>query len=416
MNKYIEILKSLMNKKKRKKKKEFSIKEKEDFSEAWINLSIESNFDHSTEQFLYDGFGFCGASPFYSYLLQKEDKEATLTALFNGNFYGEKSDVTFRLVTHLLALMLNDNSPQNILSLVIRRFKGACVNKDQNRLGTAEKTMEKYFFSVLSPKATLYPLASIDVKPLLIKEFMSIVSSIMEGIDNSGDLKDNVAKNIKKVREWFSDYDNTFQRNSEPDKTDAVENKNDAAIKDNPQETTIKDVPQEKKSDNAMSNFFELIGKLNKFASVIEVENDSHRERIKSLEVEIEIAKNKLTHAKQEIAERGLLIRELQEKLSAANEKISSLNQEVKSKETLIAEKDAEIADRIKMADVISRDRNKQAEESLQRLASKIKVEYLDFMAARDIPMNCDLGENLRLQLQNVFEMLEKGGMKLKRG
>lgn len=147
-----------------------------------------------------------------------------MTALFDGNFYGKDSSVTFRLVTHLLALMLNDDSPQNILPLVIRRFKGACVNKDQNRLGTAEKTMEKYFFSVLSPDAILYPLASIDVKPLLIKEFMSLVSSIMANIENSGDLKDNVVKNIKKIREWFADYDDTFQRTSEPDKIAAVEN------------------------------------------------------------------------------------------------------------------------------------------------------------------------------------------------
>lgn len=414
MDKHIEILKSLINKKRGKKKKEFSIKEKEDFSKAWIKLSIESNFDHSAEQFLYEGFGFCGVAPFYSYLLQKEDKEETLNALFNGNFYGKDSSVTFRLVTHLLALMLNDNSPQDILSLVIRRFKRACVNKDQNRLGTAEKTMEKYFFSVLSPDAILCPLASIDMKPLLIKEFISLVSSIMANIENSGDLKDNVAKNIKKVREWFVDYDGTFQTTSETDETVAVENKNNAAIKNNPQETTIKDVTQEEKSDDAISNFVEFIGKLNKLAFVIKAENDSQKKRIKSLEVEIEIAKNKLTHANQEIAERALLIRELQEKLSAANETIFSLNQDVKNKETLIVEKDDEIADRIKMADVISRDKNKQAEESLQRLASKIKIEYLDFMDARDIPMNCDLGENLRLQLQNVFEILEKGGMKLK--
>ena len=252
------------------------------------------------------------------------------------------------------------------------------------------------------------------MNPLLIKEFISLVSSIMANIENSGTLKDNVAKNIKRVREWFVDYDDTFQMTSEPDETAAVENKNDAAIKDNPQETTIKDVPQEKKSDDAMSNFVELIGKLNKLASVIKAENNSQKERIKSLETELEVAKNRLKHANQEIAERALLIRDLQEKLSAANETIFSLNQDVKNKETLIVEKDAEIADRIKLVDVISRDRNKQAEESLQRLASKIKVEYLDFMDARDIPMNCDLGENLRLQLQNIFEILEKGGMKFK--
>lgn len=293
-----------------------------------------------------------------------------MTALFNGNFYRKNSDVTFRLMTHLLALMLNDNSPQNMLSLVIRHFKEACVNKEQKRLGTAEKTMDKYFFSMLSLDATLCPLASIDVKPVLIKEFMSLVSSIMAGIENRGGLKDNVTKNIKKVREWFTAYNDTLQTTSEPDKTAIVENKNDAVIKDTPQETMIKDVSQEKKSDDVMSNFVELIGKLNKLAFVIKAENDSQKEKIKNLEAELEIARNKLKHANWEIAERALLIRELQENLSSANEKISSLNQDVKNKETLIAEKDAEIADRIKMADVISRDRNKQAEELLQRLAT----------------------------------------------
>lgn len=49
MDKHIELLKSLINRKKKNNKKKFSIKEKEDFSKAWINLSIESNFDHSAE-------------------------------------------------------------------------------------------------------------------------------------------------------------------------------------------------------------------------------------------------------------------------------------------------------------------------------------------------------------------------------
>ena len=66
------------------------------------------------------------------------------------------------------------------------------------------------------------------------------------------------------------------------------------------------------------------------------------------------------------------------------------------------------------MADVLSRDRSRQADETLQRLASKIRVEYRDFTDAMDIPMSCDLGENLKLQLQSVFDILEKGGMKIK--
>ena len=90
------------------------------------------------------------------------------------------------------------------------------------------------------------------------------------------------------------------------------------------------------------------------------------------------------------------------------------LRQTVEQRDAVIAEKNAEIAERVKMAEVLSRDRSKQADESLQRLASKIRVEYRDFVDALDAPMSCDLGENLRLQLQSIFDILEKGGMKFK--
>ena len=65
------------------------------------------------------------------------------------------------------------------------------------------------------------------------------------------------------------------------------------------------------------------------------------------------------------------------------------------------------------MSEVLSRDRSRQADESLQRIASKIRVEYRDFKDAVNTPMTVDLGENLRIQLQSVFEILEKGGMKI---
>jgi hypothetical protein len=83
-------------------------------------------------------------------------------------------------------------------------------------------------------------------------------------------------------------------------------------------------------------------------------------------------------------------------------------------RDAVIAEKNAEIEEKSKMADVLIRDRRKQADETLQRLASKIRVEYRDFVDALGVPMSCDLGENLKLQLQSVFDILEKGGMKIK--
>ena len=128
----------------------------------------------------------------------------------------------------------------------------------------------------------------------------------------------------------------------------------------------------------------------------------------------METEQNKLHGTNQQIADLQDTITELRKKLSAAEGDIFALRQAVAQRDATIAEKDAEIAERVKMAEVLSRDRNKQADELLQKLASKIRIEYRDFVDALDVPMSCDLGENLRLQIQSIFDILEKGGMKIK--
>lgn len=51
MEKYIEILDSLMKAKKEKKKKEPTIKEKEAFRSAWLSLVADTGLTGRTEQF-----------------------------------------------------------------------------------------------------------------------------------------------------------------------------------------------------------------------------------------------------------------------------------------------------------------------------------------------------------------------------
>lgn len=428
MEKYIEILDSLMKAKKEKKKKEPTIKEKEAFRSAWLSLVADTGLNGRTEQFLYEGFAFCGAEPFYAYLIQTEDQNATLAAMFSGKYYGIDSNVSFRLVTHLLALMLNNNAPRNILAPIIKRLPGACVNKDKKRLGTAEKTLEKYFLAELRPDVELCPLADIGTKPVFIKEFVTLVSSIMDGIENAGSAKGVVVKNIAKIRKWFADYD-ISQSVSTDTKTDqvipaattvAAEKVKIASVAATPQEEQVQIPkvivahPEEEAPTDMIAYLAELLGKAAKATAVVKAESAQQRVKIDALTQALEGEQNKLRGANQQITDLQDTITELRKKLSAAEGDIFVLRQTVEQRDAVIAEKDAEIAERVKMAEVLSRDRSKQADESLQRLASKIRVEYRDFVDALDVPMSCDLGENLRLQLQSIFDILEKGGMKFK--
>ena len=428
MEKYIEILDSLMKAKKEKKKKEPTIKEKEAFRSAWLSLVADAGLTGSAEQFLYEGFSFCGAEPFYAYLIQTEDQNATLAAMFSGKYYGIDSNVSFRLVAHLLALMLNNNAPRNILAPIIKRLPGACVNKDKKRLGTAEKTFEKYFLAELHPDVELCPLADIGTKPVFIKEFVTLVSSIMDGIENAGSAKGVVVKNIAKIRKWLADYD-TSQSASTDTKAEqlipastivAAEKVKIVSVADNPPEDRVQapkvivTQPKEEASVDMIAYLTELLGKAAKATAVVKSESTQQRVKIDALTQTLESEQSKLRGANQQIADLQDTITELRKKLSAAEGDIFVLRQTVEQRDAVIAEKNAEIAERVKMAEVLSRDRSKQADESLQRLASKIRVEYRDFVDALDVPMSCDLGENLRLQLQSIFDILEKGGMKFK--
>lgn len=48
----------------------------------------------------------------------------------------------------------------------------------------------------------------------------------------------------------------------------------------------------------------------------------------------------------------------------------------------------------------------------LNRIARQLKIEYQDFKSAEDMEMSVDLGENLRLQMQAVFDIFEKEGIR----
>lgn len=422
MNNYVETLDSLIKSKKERKKKRPLPEETRIFQEAWVNLAVNEGFSGKAEQFLYDGFAFCGAEPFYAFLLQSQDPNATLSAMFSGKLYGKDTAVTFRLVTHLLAMMLNDNTSQHILSPMIEHFPEACQNKDKKRLSTVEKTMEKYFFAVLSPDVSLCPLSDFATKPILINKFVSVVADIMAGIENSGNFEGAIAVNIAKVRRWISDCATTLSQSSETRTSDILsadaQPKTANVQENNKQPEVIEPVKSvvsaEVIPEDLGAYLADLLEKAGRAASAIRLESIKQKQRADAIDHCMEIEKEKLRQAQHQIAELQDIISSLRQKLSAAENETSVLRQAIVEKDTIIVEKDSEIAERIKMTEVLSRDRTKQADEALQRLASKIKVEYRDFQDAVDIPMNCDLGENLRLQLQSIFDILEKGGMKIR--
>ena len=78
-----------------------------------------------------------------------------------------------------------------------------------------------------------------------------------------------------------------------------------------------------------------------------------------------------------------------------------------------ISELQKEVSDRTQFAATVAKNRQLQSQEGLNKLASSLRLDYGDFCDAKDLEMSVDLGENMRAQLESVFSILKKHGIKL---
>lgn len=408
MNEYITTMENLLRAKKENNKKEPTMAEKADFMETWTAIVSENGYLGKAEQFLYEGFGFCGAEPFYQFLKQSSNQKETIKQLFSGRYYGKDSNVTFRIVTHLFALMMNDDVSSDLIEPIIKHFPAACLNKEGKRLGTAAKTMEKYFLNVLLPATVLHPLKEMELNPGVINNFLSVLASLINELKQMDSIKEPVTSNILRVENWAKDYlgKPIEKGNSCPDSANEMANGNSGI---NPNNSSA-----EKKREIDTTSLGLVLDQAKILAAQLQKENDIQKKKIIEFETREHDNTLKLAEVVKELEEERETAAELRRQKYELEGQCRVQQKELDDRDRMLREKDAEITERIKMSEVLSRDRSRQADESLQRIASEIRVEYRDFKDAIDAPMTVDLGENLRLQLLSVFEILEKSGMKIK--
>ena len=415
-NENIIELEALLKEKKEKKKKEANKQEQNRYYYALLELAKSEGFTDRVEHYLYEGIIYCCARPLKSYLDFVENKEECLEKFFNGKMYGNNADQTFRLLSNLFALLLNDKNSEHLVKLVVKKFAKACVNKDGKRLGTIEPIMIKNFFAELSPNVSFPLMPEINIKE---NGFINAMLKTLNTIEANDSMKNKV-KNISHVKMWIDNLQQerlvTENHNNSNQKALIKATLVESSMKPRVEEVVkivSNNVVDNKPVDKAIE-LLRLIEEANKVAIALKVDRAEKTRQVSELTIKLNDESNKLKNLEQSNQANLKYIEELQESLSAANKEIASLKETIAELNDVIDKKNKEIDERIRLADVIRRDTSKQSDEVLQRIASKLKVEYSDFLDARDVPMSCDLGENLRFQLQNVFDILEKGGIKIK--
>lgn len=417
MENYIEILDKLLVSKKNRGGK-INKKDGELYSEAWTSLiKNEGGFSELAEKYFYDGFVYTGSKPLVKWILGEKDKFKALTDFLSGSKFGRDSNITFRALVSILANLLSSDVIDNtLLCPIIKLMPSQSKNKDKKTLGDAHRIFLKNFVNTVK-----FPVNSPDLQALglnrgYIMDFISLIDELICKV-KSMDLTEKQIMVIEKTIKWI--HPESIPSRKIDDSTLVNEKKKQEQF------SGIKKVDEEQENSGLIADgpvdLFQKLNDLLKQACVVnnalKVLNDNEKksasEEIAKLKQEIEALKHQNDLLNKSNKNLKSIISDNEKTISSLNYDKDILNKDVVKLKTVIVAKDNEISERNSMMDALVRDRNKQQDEQINRIASSLKVDYKDFKDAEKLEMDTDLGENMREQLKNVFAILIKAGIAL---
>lgn len=402
----------------KKTKKDPNKIERDEFDNAWKSLVAEEGYSDSAEYYLYNGLTYCGAAPLHQFIRNSEDPQVSLKKFFAGKLYGANCASTVPILFHLFTLILNEKSQnQAFVSEIIRRIPKALTNKEGKKYGQAGRALKKYILDNLhcDKMPDFGEMIESGLKPIYVKEFISSMDEIIDGLPSS-DYSQKCKKNIEILRLWMHP-DVTGQKteglSSVEKKTIDDERKAIKGTEIKEHENKSVEVAEgavdaektglEKKTFDSEAEIKDLKKKLMVMNSV----KDNLEQQLSAVSHQMDAKNRNINTLKEQLAEKNELLSQLAADMAVEKKHKEEINKK-------LVDVQAELTQRMQMTEILSRDREKQSDELLKRLASKLKVEYRDFEDAIDIPMDNDLGENMREQLKNVFDILIKAGIEIK--
>lgn len=259
---------------------------------------------------------------------------------------------------------------------------------------------------------SLLDLSFINQQNTWIKTRNLFIEAICEGKSVTVEKAQIVYSWLKSANKDMGEYSEEYMRNK-LFKTEMSP--------ENPKEKVKKDlrIVEEKKSDVVTDNDG-TINKQNSELGIIGAVLLAETKEIANLKSQIEemnraihLIQGTVKDQKAKEQEQSESIKELVAERSTLKTQNKSYVEKIKELETVVKKLNVEINDNKQFTDTVTRNREKQSEEHLNRLASKLRIDYRDYCDAKSLEMTVDLGENMREQLGTVFTILEKNGIKL---
>lgn len=400
------------------KKADASKQKKTEFYNELTELLKEEGYSKKAEEYLFSGFSLCGALPFFNYMKNSENKLEIYNILTRGDKFNNERIIALQIELNLLALIINDGlEEKEILKNILIKLPSISVSSKNVRFKDLNVFLRKRYVNVISENAVYPNIDDIGLKIINVKNIMKMFE---DGFKNYTPKSDSEIKKIIDLNNWIRSSKLLNEENCKKDNCmDILEIKNSKHEEVNNIKNQNIDNLENEKIDNkfyiennekckqALDDVMEFIMmKDNKISQYKDSINNLNR---KKLDYE-----RNISNLENKIIELNKKLEENQKEIEKLNNEKGSLNDKVNDLEECLAKKDQEIEDRKKINEITEKDNSKQYDEFINRVSKKVGLEYRDYKDAEDAEMTIDLGENMRIQLKTVFDILEEVGIKMK--
>jgi len=414
------------------------------FIELWIGYAEEVGVNEETVQLLFDGFQFGFGEPLYRYAKKSQEAyssfQSTRAAGINDR------GITLKVVLSLFAYELVESSGTDSLQTVARMIQKYARNNKGIVFGTINRPLPRILIQPLRGRviAEGSHLSSGEAASIL-----SVIRTPLEQRAKAGKTPKNEVDTIIGLLAWLDEQRDAGKADAaanersvetsltlssespEEGKTMGETSANQVQVSEQPKNETssaaveqvpvqpVADVEQVTQSSGTTANVVADSTTQVDLTSVIPTLlsfQKQYDELVAACKVLEEEKKQSSRHASM-LEQR---IKELVRGNTTLSEQVETLNMRCGERQSTIDKLSADnlrLEDELKAAtellDLGERDDKRQADEGMRRLASELKIEYEDYLDAVDLPMNVDLGENMRDQLAEVFKILKKFGIEL---
>lgn len=409
-----------------KEKSSASEADRRKFEHAWLEIANKEGLSEEVILRLFRGFTIDASRPFYLYA-QKTNAEETYQNLLTSKLFMEnEAGSSFKLILDLLGLEISKPTGSSSLASLCRSLPSVAYNKDGNLYGFAGQSIHKYLVKRLANQVC--PGLELDLK--LSPEEVARLASILNGPLKSLGMKSNIRSSerdaVISLMKWVQNLCSGSEAASAgcgeatPQASESLTGVQRQADGQESATRTMQMVPLQDgnlyEGHNSEDGSMALLDahSLDSVISFLHSYGEEH-ERLKNeasmLRQQLEAEKNTYEHNEADVMSLRVQLAEAKERVAELEAAVSALTTEKDELGRQIVGLKEDSASAREMLSLMNRDHERQSNEQLKRLSSELRIEYQDFKDAEELPMDADLGENMRLQIQSIFKILRKHGL-----